>query len=82
MLATPDKSIQVVEREEIKKLRQSKKPLMLDESRLGGGDALRLPLLDVIAFVLRHEGEDLQDRIGDIGQQSWKISLASGSELC
>ena len=30
-LPTPDKSIQVVEREEIKKLRQSKKPLMLDE---------------------------------------------------
>ncbi len=30
-LPTPDKSIQIVEREEIKKLRQSKKPLMLDE---------------------------------------------------
>ncbi len=30
-LPTPDKSIQVVEREEIRKLRQSKKPLMLDE---------------------------------------------------
>ena len=30
-LPTPVKSIQVVEREEIKKLRQSKKPLMLDE---------------------------------------------------
>jgi hypothetical protein len=30
-LPTPDKSIQVVEREEIKKLRQSKNPLMLDE---------------------------------------------------
>jgi DNA-damage-inducible protein D len=30
-LPTPDKSIQVVEREEIKKLRQSKKTLMLDE---------------------------------------------------
>ncbi len=30
-LPTPDKSIQVVEREEIKKLRQSQKPLMLDE---------------------------------------------------
>jgi len=30
-LPTPEKSIQVVEREEIKKLRQSKKPLMLDE---------------------------------------------------
>ncbi len=30
-LPTPDKSIQVIEREEIKKLRQSKKLLMLDE---------------------------------------------------
>ena len=30
-LPTPEKSIQVVEREEIKKLRQSNKPLMLDE---------------------------------------------------
>ena len=30
-MPTPDKSIQVVEREEIRKLRQSKKPLMLDE---------------------------------------------------
>jgi DNA-damage-inducible protein D len=30
-LPTPDKSIQVIEREEIKKLRESKKPLMLDE---------------------------------------------------
>ena len=30
-LPTPEKSIQVIEREEIKKLRQSKKPLMLDE---------------------------------------------------
>jgi DNA-damage-inducible protein D len=30
-LPSPDKSIKVVEREEIKKLRQSKKPLMLDE---------------------------------------------------
>ncbi|MDR1247305.1 MAG: DNA damage-inducible protein D [Clostridiales Family XIII bacterium] len=30
-LPTPDKSIQLVEREEIKKLRQSKNPLMLDE---------------------------------------------------
>ncbi|MDR1806127.1 MAG: DNA damage-inducible protein D [Clostridium sp.] len=30
-MPTPDKSIQVIEREEIKKLRQSKNPLMLDE---------------------------------------------------
>ncbi|MDR1358027.1 MAG: hypothetical protein LBJ48_01530, partial [Coriobacteriales bacterium] len=30
-LPTPDKNIQVIEREEIKKLRESKKPLMLDE---------------------------------------------------
>lgn len=30
-LPMPDKSIQIVERDEIKKLRQSKKPLMLDE---------------------------------------------------
>jgi DNA-damage-inducible protein D len=30
-LPTPNKSIQVIEREEIKKLRKSKKPLMLDE---------------------------------------------------
>jgi DNA-damage-inducible protein D len=30
-LPTPEKSIQIIEREEIKKLRQSKKPLMLDE---------------------------------------------------
>jgi DNA-damage-inducible protein D len=30
-LPTPDKSIQIIEREEIKKLRESKKPLMLDE---------------------------------------------------
>ncbi|MFV0528016.1 MAG: DNA damage-inducible protein D [Lachnospiraceae bacterium] len=30
-LPTPDKSIQVIEREEIKKLREAKKPLMLDE---------------------------------------------------
>jgi len=30
-MPTPEKSIQVIEREEIKKLRQSKKPLMLDE---------------------------------------------------
>jgi len=30
-LPTPDKSIQVIEREEIRKLRESKKPLMLDE---------------------------------------------------
>ena len=30
-MPTPDKSIQTIEREEIRKLRQSKKPLMLDE---------------------------------------------------
>ena len=30
-LPTPEKSIQVIEREEIRKLRESKKPLMLDE---------------------------------------------------
>ena len=30
-LPTPEKSIQVIEREEIRKLRQSKRPLMLDE---------------------------------------------------
>ena len=30
-MQTPEKSIQVIEREEIRKLRESKKPLMLDE---------------------------------------------------
>jgi DNA-damage-inducible protein D len=30
-LPTPGESIQVIEREEIRKLRESKKPLMLDE---------------------------------------------------
>ena len=30
-LPKPDKSIQVIEREEIRRLRESKKPLMLDE---------------------------------------------------
>jgi len=30
-LPTPEKSIQVIEREEIRRLRESKKPLMLDE---------------------------------------------------
>jgi DNA-damage-inducible protein D len=30
-LPTPEKSIQVIEREEIRKLRKAKKPLMLDE---------------------------------------------------
>ena len=30
-LPTPEKSIQVIEREEIRKLRESKTPLMLDE---------------------------------------------------
>ena len=30
-LPTPDKSIQIIEREEIRKLRESKTPLMLDE---------------------------------------------------
>ena len=30
-MPTPDKSIQIIEREEIRKLRESKKPLMLDE---------------------------------------------------
>ena len=30
-LPTPEKSIQVIEREEIRKLRNSNKPLMLDE---------------------------------------------------
>lgn len=30
-LATPEKSIKVIEREEIRKLRETKTPLMLDE---------------------------------------------------
>jgi DNA-damage-inducible protein D len=30
-LPTPEKSIQMIEREEIRKLRESKTPLMLDE---------------------------------------------------
>ena len=50
----------------------------VDASFARGGDALCLTLADVLAFAVRHEGQHLQNEVGNEGAE--QILVAAGIE--
>ena len=50
----------------------------VDASSARGGDAFGLPLADILAFAVRHEGQLLQNEVGNEGAE--QVLVAAGIE--